>query len=215
MLFHVLVAAAALVGQPNEANTLLDRLASRNATPPEPDERPGRKRPPPGYNSRFQDDVYAAIDRLVNLAADGTDAEIALRATDSRYSVTEDDFGNGLNNRSVGGVCFDILRHRIEVYGPRIQRDCEPELIMKYWPQAYVSEIVANPKNRQAWIERHRKSSLYDIQLEAMEWTLKRERMLKDKYGIGKPESVQELLDELKATKMPIPVLKYKVRERW
>ena len=163
-----------------EIKALVDRLVSPN---PPVIIKYDNFRFPKGFDKDKQKDVHEAVYTLRKLGLRAFPF-LAERLDDSRYCVTMDD-GPAPVNVSVGQVCRDLIRAQVQPYG--------------FWPEGYgdprgkpkrptfTGTFLGSKKEALRWWEKNKGRTLYQIQLEALDWVIaeeaKRPRDFKDEEG--------------------------------
>ncbi len=135
---------------------LVGYLASKNSSPATGDGRlyTGAE-PPASYSTREQAVVFLAIQQLFQEREAGCDVLVE-HLKDKRYSYCYD-APSGIYDRSVGAVCFDIVR--LNIY-------CYQDLgVLRHFTggQNFLHEMGG--KELSTWWKEHRKEGLLKIQL--------------------------------------------------
>jgi len=153
---------------PGEASALVEALASPNEAP---QIYTIHLRYPEGYDRQAQARVRAAEEKLRAMGPKAFPALIE-RLDDTGYSYTEC-YGTW-RNLKVGEVCFYIIEDQVEFYGhdyaTRPGADGEEVLKPSYLYTFHTTQHLRN------WWEERQDMTLRELQIEALEWNIEKER---------------------------------------
>ena len=179
----------------------IDRFVQQLVSPNEaPDTRGGSAVYPANYDHESQKKVRAAWQQLWR---SGPAAFPCLfdHLDDIRYSFTEDG-GQSDVNWSVGRACLDILHGQIEPLN----------VGRRHRLPSYVDHNLGKPANHnlgtpaeaKKWWGTHKSQSLYEMQIEALEWIIAETEKSPDQYSDETRKNLKDSLRELCAAKTPL-----------
>jgi hypothetical protein len=190
-----------------EIKALIDQLASPNPKPIINKRGAPSIDLPPGFDRKKQDKVHLARSKLVEL---GTLAFPSLIESDKdeRYSLTT---SNGLSgwfyNESVGRVCRTIIFDQLQPYG--------------YWQAvggdprgnphrpSYPGNFLKSQEAAKAWWEKNKEKSLYQMQLETLNWVIAEEAKRPGDFTDKEKQCLQKLRKKLVGAGKPLPAGSY------
>jgi hypothetical protein len=188
-----------------EIKALIDKLVSPNPKPITGDEDPKEApdyRLPPGFDREKQEVVHEALDDLEGLQTQAFPFLIE-RWNDNRYCITISEGLNGYcRNQTVGKTCKMIVFDQIQPYGNWQGVD---SLGLKYvWRPSYPAEFLASKEDAKKWHEKRKNKSLFEIQLEVLDWVIAEEAKVPKLYEDKEREFLQKTRKELVERKKPI-----------
>ncbi len=179
-----------------EIKTLIDQLVSPN---PEPIT---RGLPiidlPAGYDRRKQAKVLAARSRLLELGPPAFPFLIE-RLKDERYCLTTENGISGVyRNRSVGDICRKIVFVQLQPFGSWQGRG-KPPL------PSYPHHFLESREAAKAWWEKNKHKTLYQMQLEALDWVIAEEAKRPGDFTAKEKEVLQKIRKDLVKSGKPLP----------
>lgn len=177
---------------PEQMNALVQSLRSENIglNP----SRVGSLSVPRNYSFEAQGKVFRAETALWSLGPKAIPS-LMRHIADQSYSRTEL-FPGMDEDWSVHDVCFDIIRGMIQIeerpYGKT--RSANGQTVI--WEGSF-GNLVSERYNQsaEAWWDANRYHSLKEMQIEALEWSIKREK----NFGFSDPEEERQILGKLEA----------------
>ena len=187
-----------------EIDALVEQLVSPN---PAPDTKVGPTAEyPEGYDRKAQKRVRAAQQKLREL---GTAAfpHLIKRLNDDRYSFT----AQGLQadkNWTVGQACQHIIDGQLEPFtgspwamGWRFGDDPKRRILR---PSYCRHNGLHSPERAADWWRAHKDTSLLDLQIESIEWTIAEEAKNPDKYPDEEHKHMREFLKKARSAEKPL-----------
>ncbi len=74
-----------------------------------------------------------------------------------------------------------------------------------WWRRVYTTELLTTSADAKAWLAEHRGKPLVDLQIEVLEWVTTHRSDRDAEISAEDKASLVELLDQLKATRKPLP----------
>ena len=135
----------------------------------------------------------------------GLDAfpEIAEHLEDDGFAFRADS-GTTYDNWTVGRACRDLLWCSLEPYNKALLMSSIPEGKV-WWRPVYTTEFLTKSADAKAWLAEHRGKQLVDLQIEVLEWVTTHRSDRDAEISAEDKASLVELLDQLKATRKPLP----------
>jgi hypothetical protein len=134
---------------------------------------------PPGYDESAQEKVEAARQRLIALKTAAFPILIE-HLGDSEYSRSI--HTAVLRGLSVGDACFEIIESQVDLsedrYKWRDGADGKEHVHRRYFATRYCNGAWYSKDGIRKWWTEHERHSLKDMQIEALEWTIKREKVI-------------------------------------
>ena len=182
----------------------IDRLISELVSP---NEAPKRSGPlavyPEGYDKDAQRKVSKAYQALRKVGPKAFQ-RLFKHFDDKRFCMNGDG-GETQVNKTVGQVCIHLIDSQIEPYSARggpgsrfSQRSSRP-------PNYFSHFKLEDPKNAHEWWETRKDKSLKELQIEVLEWVMKEEEKLVEKYTDKDRDSMRKKLEDLRMQENPIP----------
>ncbi len=184
-----------------EIKTLIDQLVSPN---PEP---MTTFRPhidlPAGYDRTKQAKVLDARSKLLELGSPAFPFLIE-RWNDERYCLTTE---NGLSgcftNESVGSICRIIVFVQLQPFGFWQSGGDDPR--GKPHRPSYPEHFLESQKAAKAWWEKNKGKTLYQMQLEALDWVIAEEAKRPGDFSAKEQEGLQKIRKDLVKSGKPLP----------
>jgi hypothetical protein len=188
-----------------EIKTMVDNLVSPNPKPITGDDDPKEApeyRLPTGFDKEKQKLVRKAVDDLTGLGIRAFPFLID-RWADGRYCLTISEGLNGYcRNQTVGKTCQMIIFGQIQPYGYWYGIDSVGLKLL--WRPSYPNHFLASKEDAKKWYEQHKSKTLFEIQLEALDWVIAEEAKDSKKYPEKEREFLQKLRNDLVQNKKPI-----------
>lgn len=192
-----------------EIKALIDQLVSPNPKPII------QKKPtiklPKDFDLAKQELVHEARSKLLKI---GTPAFPLLieNFKDEHYSLTTQNGLDGIYwNETLGDVCRTIIFDQLQPGGTWQIGDGDPRSVAKR--PAYPHNFLYSQKDAQAWWKQNSKKSLYDLQLEALDWIIAEESKTPEKYLKKEKEYLQKSRKELMESGKPLSPGNYGSKE--
>lgn len=162
---------------------------------------------PPDWNHKAQRQVSQAARSLVNKGRSAFPQMVA-RAGDNRFSFVSTSGNGAMSSRSVGYACGTILEVQLDVFETTGVR-----------PSYFWTVVEGEGKgdvNRAKWWEERKDKSLFELQIESVEWAIEQHTQLRKdwrKKNVDKDDLKQlteviaankKTLSKLQSTKQPI-----------
>jgi hypothetical protein len=188
-----------------EIEALIEQLASPNPKPIT-----GREdksvapdyRLPPGFDKVRQRSVIRARGELRKLGPAAFSVLIK-HWGDERYSVTTSHGLSGYcNNQNVGWVCEAIVLDQLQPYSTWPRTDDDPRGKPKR--PNYPEKFLSTAEDALKWCEARRDKSLYDMQLEVLDWVIAEEAKRSGDYTDAEQGALREIRRELVGSKLPL-----------
>jgi hypothetical protein len=186
----------------NDMKDLVEKLASPN---PAPKYGNGDVAYPKNYDKKKQEQVYDARLKIYQL---GTKAFPYLLAhiDDERYSFVGDS-GPTDQTWTVGKHSRDIVRSQVEAYSnwwsfSAGAEDEDPR--SRERRPSYCAQFFKDKKTAAAWWEKHQSKTLYEIQVEALQWVIAEEASKPNDFSNEEKKYLDSKLKELLSTKQPL-----------
>jgi hypothetical protein len=208
LFLFIILAASALAtsaGEPEkkptekEIKALIDKLVSPNPKPITGDEDPDVApdyRLPPGFDEEKQKLVRKAISDLKGLGICAFPFLID-RWDDDHFCILISEGINGyFRNQSVGKTCKMIIFDQIQPYGNSAGFAKNDDLKLA-WRPSYPYEFLASRADAKKWYEKHKDKSLYEIQLEALDWVIAEEAKNVKEYSDKEREFLKRTRNDL------------------
>lgn len=190
-----------------EIKALIDQLASPNPKPIVNKKRVPSIDLPPGFDPEKQDKVHLARSKLVELGPLAFPFLIE-RENDKHYSLTTcDDLSGWFKNESVGYVCRTIIFGQIQPYGYWQEVGSDPR--GKPHRPSYPGHFLKSRETEKAWWEKHKEKSLYQMQLEALDWVITEEAKRPGDFIDKEKQYLQKLRKKLVKGGKPLPAGNY------
>jgi hypothetical protein len=194
-----------------EIKALIDQLASPNPKPIVNKRKVPGINLPPGFDRKKQDKVHLARSKLAELGPQAFPFLID-SWKDERYSLTT---CNGLSgwfyNESVGHICQTILFGQLQPYGFWPAADGDPR--GKPHRPDYPVHFLNSQEAAKAWWEKNKEKTLYQIQLEALDWVIAEETKRPGDFTDKEKQSLQKLRKRLVEGGKPLPPGHYYARK--
>jgi hypothetical protein len=194
-------AAGAAPVTAGEIEALIDALVSRNPKPITGKEdrsvAPDYKLPV-GFSRARQETVRQAFYRL-RYAGPAAFPALIRRWGDERYALTGSHGLSGYHhNHSVGWACEAAMFDQLQPYStwPRTDGDPRGKPKRPSYPAKFLSTAEAALK----WCEARRDKSLYEMQLEVLDWVIAEEAKMPQDYTAEERAELQEIRRELTAS---------------
>jgi hypothetical protein len=182
-----------------EIRALVARLVSPN---PKPIIKDDNYREPKGYNRAKQKKVHDAREKLRGLGLKAFPFLIE-RLEDDRYCLTADD-GPAPVNLSVGEVCSDIIFDQLQPYG--FWPEGYPDPRGKPKRPSYRDTFLRSKKAARKWWEKNKDKTLYQMQLEALDWVIAEEAKRPRDFTDEERRHLQRLRKKLVKSGKPLPI---------
>lgn len=146
---------------------------------------------PPGFDVGEQRKVHGAYERLLNAGMPAI-PHLLQREKDDRYCLTVR--YDSEKNMSVASVCREIVVSQLQPFGPfTVESKYQGKREWRPWyPEAFLADGKAA-----AWWEKNKHKSLYQVQLEVVEWVILEESKQPTKYSEQEKKHLQEIRKEL------------------
>jgi hypothetical protein len=203
-ILALVLAAAPLppVAKPDKAaiEAQIARLKSPNKDP-NPELR-GRGEYPDGYDFKAQEAVVDAKRQLTKMGKDAFPTLIA-HGEDKGYCLSTR--VADLVGHSIGTVCLDIIEEQVDTAGMRYKAregaDGKKLHIHRGYFDKYYGDNTSRCAAFKKWYDEHETKTLKEMQIEALEWAIEREKAIgfpgkKDQESYLTP--LERKLDELK-----------------
>jgi hypothetical protein len=102
---------------------------------------------------------------------------------------------------SVGKVCQAIIRFQLQ---PSVHH-AEKRHEKGHYPPSYTGRFLASQKAARRWWEEHKDKSLYQMQLEVLDWVIAEEAKQTDNYTDAERRELQTLRKKLVKGGKPLP----------
>lgn len=175
---------------------LVERLASANPCPGHPVDG-NRPQAPTEYLTPRQNIVYEAWNELLKREANEALPALIAHFDDRRYSCTHDLLGFGWRNESVADVCRETVRWRLNFYVGVWAAGSDPRGMRL---PDYCNTHLYKKEDAEAWLEKRRKSTWRDLQIEACLFFLDEEgkTVRKGRLATLGRQRVEDQLEKLK-----------------
>jgi hypothetical protein len=159
---------------------------------------------PAKYDMAAQKQIHDAWDQLVQKGLDAFPSLIG-HLDDKRY-CTSAEFDDWWSNFTVGNICLQILTKNIEPWGRFMKGARGPTDVRP----SYADYHLATTDAARRWYAAHKGTSLREIQVEALEWTIDQESKRirpRNKQDVDKQDlaHLRELLAKLRTSDRPLP----------
>lgn len=189
-----------------EIETLVARLISPNPKPITGDDDKSVApdyRLPPGFDKAKQLPVLQA---RVDLAELGLQAFPYLidKWDDKQHCITMfHSLSEYSHNVTVGFVCQKILFDQLQPYSiwPRSEDDPRGKPKRPSYPSAH----LRNQREAREWWEKHKTKTMFEIQLEVLDWVIAEEAKRPADYSDEEREFVKMIREELLRRRVPMP----------
>jgi len=185
---------------------LVERLASPNPKPitgDEDDSVAPDYRLPKGFDRAKQKRVREAIEELREL---GTKAFPALieRWDDKRYCVTTfHRLSEYSHNSTVGAICRKTIFDQLQPYSLWPLTDEDPRGLPKR--PRYPEKFLGSKKDAQQWWDKHKDKTIFQIQLEVIDWVIAEEAKRPRDYSEKERQFLRDVRAMLVKIATPMP----------
>lgn len=111
---------------------------------------------------------------------------------DDRYCMTVEISAG--DNLTVGQVCFEIIFEQIQPYGFRQKGVSDPRTLL---PRPSYPEFLRSKKEARKWWEKSKHKTLYQMQLEALDWVIAEEAKRPRDFIDAEKKYLQQLRKKL------------------
>lgn len=166
---------------------------------------------PPGFDRKKQERVHLARSKLVELGPLAFPVLVESEK-DERYSLTTcNDLSGWYNNESVGHVCRTIILDQLQPYG--YWQDVGDDPRGKPHRPSYPGQFLNSQEAAKAWWEKHKEKTLYQMQLEALDWIIAEEAKRPRDFTDNEKQALQKIRKKLVESGKPLPPGNYYANE--
>ena len=155
-----------------------------------------------GYDKKTQEDVLRAHSELHDLGPSAF-PYLFEHFADERYSLTADR-GSAYDNFTVGDVCYDIVADQLQPYGVLTEGEGADARRRPSRPDYPRHIRLRDLKTAQTWWELHKKMTLREIQMEALQWVIDEEAKAPTRYSDSERRWLAETLESLRKSDKPL-----------
>jgi hypothetical protein len=183
-----------------EIKAMVDNLVSPN---PKPSTGGDDYSLPTGFDREKQKLVRKAVGDLKGLET-RIFPYLIDRWDDDHYCITvSHGLSGAYHNQSVGETCRMIIFDQIQPYGSW-HGFADPAGLKLAWRPTYPNHFLASKENAKKWYKQHKNKTLFEIQLEALDWVIGEEAEDSKKYPKEERELLQKIRNDLLQSKKPI-----------
>ena len=188
--------APALAAEPAEIEAWVKQLASPNK-PPEIDN--GEvKSYPEGFDKEAQKQVFSAWKKLYELGPP-VFPYLFDHLKDKPYSFTEfEPLEGDAENYSVGTACRLIITSQLQPYGEDKTFGEGEQQSRSHRPSYFDQLKLSDPKSARFWWQMRNDKSLYELQIETLEWVIEREAKAGREYSLEERQHLNDVLKDLR-----------------
>lgn len=188
-----------------EIRALVDQLVSPNPKPITGDEDKSVApdyRLPPGFDKEKQKRVREAVVQLRKIGPRAFPALIE-RWNDERYCVTTfHRLSEYSHNATAGGVCQMTIFDQLQPYSIWPRSEDDPRGKPKR--PGYASKFLVSQQEARAWWEKNKQKTLFEMQLEVLDWVIAEEAKRPGDYSDVERQFVRDIRAELLKRREPM-----------